>query len=554
MPRKVLIVGGVAAGASTAARLRRLDESAEIIMLERGGYISFANCGLPYYVGDVIPQRKKLLVQTPESMHRRFNIDIRVRSEVQRILPAARQVEVKDLVSGRVYTESYDYLVLCPGAAPVVPPIAGINKPNVFTLRSIPDSDAIKQFIEINKPGRAVVIGGGFIGLEMMEMLEAAGLEVMLVEAAPQVMGALDPEMAAIVHAYLEQQQVQLYLSSRVVKLEGDDRVETVILEDGSRIEADLVVLGIGVTPEAGLAREAGLAIGTTGGIQVDEYLRTSDPYIYAAGDAIQVKNLVTGEDSLLPMASPANRQGWLAANNIAGRPLAYTGVQGTAIVKIMDLTAAVTGRNEKTLRSLGVAYETCHLFPAAHATYYPGSTELALKILFAPEEGKLLGAQIVGYEGADKRIDVLATAIRAGMTVFDLQELELAYAPPYSSAKDPVNLAGYAAANIVRGDVRAVQWQQIGEQLNAGAFLLDVRTNREVKEGIVEGAYHIPVDDLRERLQELPLDREILTYCRTGLRSYVACRILTQKGYKACNIDGGYKLYSIFKNTPSAP
>jgi NADPH-dependent 2,4-dienoyl-CoA reductase/sulfur reductase-like enzyme len=543
---KVLIVGGVAAGASMAARLRRLDESAEIIMFERGEYISFANCGLPYYVGDVIGKRNQLLVQTPKSMNRRFNIDIRVKSEVRKILPETKQVEVKEWESGNDYLENYDYLVLCPGAAPLVPNLTGRDKPNVFTLRNIPDSDMIKLFLESKKPEKAVVIGGGYIGLEMVEMLDKAGLDIVLVEAAAQVMGAVDPEMAAIVHDYLKLQNVELHLSNRVIELEGDEEVKSVILADGTRIDTDLVVMGVGVTPETKLAREAGLTLGQTGGIWVDEYLRTSDPFIYAAGDAIQVTNLITGEDSLLPMASPANRQGWLVANNIAGRALKYSGVQGTAIVKIMRLTAAVTGRNEKTLRNLGIDYETCHLFPAAHATYYPGSTELAVKILFRPDDGKLLGAQIIGYEGVDKRIDVLATAIRAGMNVFDLQELELAYAPPFSSAKDPVNMAGYAAGNAVRGDVRMAHWEDIAARVKDGAFLLDVRTPQEVKDGMVEKAFHIPVDELRTRLEELPKDQDILVYCRSGLRSYVACRILSQAGYRCENIDGGYKLYSI--------
>lgn len=543
---KVVIIGGVAAGASAAARLRRLDENAEIIMFERGDYISFANCGLPYYVGDVIKDRNRLLVQTPRSMKLRFNLDIRVRSEVLKILPQAKQVEVKEYETGRVYQEDYDYLVLCPGAAPIVPAITGIEGSNVFTLRNIPDSDIIKLYIEREKPQRAVVIGGGYIGLEMVEMLDNAGLEVVVVEAADQVMGAVDPEMAAIIHEYLKLQDIELHLSSQAVKLEGDGKISQVILADGTSIDTDLVVMGVGVRPETGLAREAGLEIGQTGGIVADEYLRTSDPCIYAAGDAVQVKNMVTGEDSLLPMASPANRQGWLAANNIAGRNIKYSGVQGTAIVKIMNLAVGVTGRNEKTLRSLGIDFESCHLFPAAHATYYPGSTELGIKILFAPSDGKLLGAQIIGYEGVDKRIDVMATAIRAKMTVFDLQELELAYAPPFSSAKDPVNMAGYTAANIIRGDVKVRHWEEVEEQMKAGAFLLDVRTPAEVKAGMVNNAYHIPVDELRSRLSELPRDRVIMVYCRTGLRSYVASRILTQAGFEAENIDGGYKLYAI--------
>lgn len=544
MKKKIVIVGGVAAGASTAARLRRLDENAEIIMLERGEYISFANCGLPYYAGGVINSRKRLLVQTPQSMYRRFNIDVRTMSEVQRILPQEKQVEVKNLLANETYQESYDYLVLCPGASPVIPEIAGIDSPNVFTIRNLPDSDAVKEYIELNKPARAVVVGGGYIGMEMVEMLEHSGLSVTIVEAAPQVMGTLDPEMAAIIHGYLSEQDIELCLQDKVISLQGEVRVETVVLASGKKLPTDIVVMGIGVKPEAGLAREAGLVIGSTGGILVDEYLRTSDPAIFAAGDAVQIKDFVTGVDSLIPMASPANRQGWLAASNIAGRPAAYTGAQGTAIVKIFDMVAAVTGKNEKTLQRLGWDYKSCHLHPASHATYYPGSTEMSIKLLFSPEEGKVLGAQIVGYEGVDKRIDVIATAIRAGMTVFDLQELELAYAPPFSSAKDPVNLAGYVAGNIVRQDVKVVQWDAVPDLVTRGAFLIDARTRKEYEANAIEGSHNIPVDKIRECLAEIPQDKEILVYCRSGLRSYIACRILKQHGYDAKNIDGGYISY----------
>jgi len=543
MGKKVVIVGGVAAGASTAARLRRMDEEAEIIMVERGEFISFANCGLPYFVGGVIKQRKHLLIQTPRSMHSRFNIDVRTESEVERIVPEDKEVLIKKL-DGESYRESYDYLVLCPGAAPIVPNIEGIDFPNVFSVRNVPDSDAIRQYIDVNKPSAAVIMGGGFIGLEMAEMLRECDLRVFLVEAAPQVMGALDPEMASIVHHYLRKNDIELCLSDKVVSLQGSAQAEKVVLDSGRIIDTDLVILGIGVKPEAKLAREAGLAIGTTGGILVDEYLRTSDPFIYAAGDAIQVKDFVTGQDILLPLASPANRQGWLIANNLCNRPVKYSGAQGTAIVKIMDMTVAVTGKNEKTLRSLGWNYKACHAQPNSHATYYPGANPMTAKLLFDPENGKVLGAQIVGRDGVDKRIDVLATAIRAGMTVFDLQELELAYAPPFSSAKDPVNMLAYAAANIVLKDIEVIHWPEVSERVAGGAFLIDARTPQEFAHGAVTNAYNIPVDEIRARLDEIPPDKDILVYCGQGLRSYIVNRILLQKGYDAKNISGGYGLY----------
>jgi len=545
---KVLIIGGVAGGASAAARLRRLDEKAQIVMFERGEYISFANCGLPYYVGGTIKKRSALLVQTPKAMHKRFNIDVRIHSEVVGIYPPSKEVEVKDLQSGTTYRESYDYLVLAPGAAPFVPPIPGIDLDHVFTVRNVPDSDMIKQYIEAQQPATAVVVGAGFIGLEMAEVLAEMGIGVHVVEASPQVMGALDREMAAVVHQYIRKKGIQLHLNSQATSIEGAGRVSLVRLADGSTIEAQMVVLGIGVRPETGLAKQAGLALGTTGGILVDEYLRTSDPYIYAAGDAIQVKDIVTGRDALVPMASPANRQGRTVADNICGRAIKYEGAQGTGICRIIDLAIATTGANSRILQSRNIPFQTCLIHPFPHATYYPGAVQMTMKILFAAESGKLLGAQIVGYEGVDKRIDVLATAIRFGLTVFDLQELELAYAPPFSSAKDPVNMVGYAAGNIINGDVDKVDWLEVPALVQAGAFLLDVRTETEVETGAIEGAINIPLDDLRQRLNELPQDRDILVSCQVGLRSYVGTRILRQNGFKVKNIAGGYKLYQILK------
>lgn len=548
MSKKVIIVGGVAAGASAAARLRRMDENAQIIMIERGEYISFANCGLPYYVGDVIKKRERLLIQTPKSMFRRFNIDVRNNSTVERIMPLTKEISVTSS-QGESYHESYDYLVLCPGAAPIRPDIQGIDHTNVFSVRNVPDSDAIKQYIDMHSPKNAVILGGGFVGLEMAEMLYERNLDVAIVEAADQLMGPLDPEMAAIIHTYLRGKDIALHLADRAVSLDGAEHVETVTLASGQTIPADLVILGIGVKPEVSLAKDAGLAIGSTGGILVDEYMRTSDPYIYAAGDAVQVKDFVTGLDALLPLASPANRQGWLIANNLCGRPSKYNGAQGTAIVKVMDMTVAATGKNEKTLRKLGLSFQACHALPNSHAIYYPGSTMMTIKLLFDPEDGKVLGAQIVGQDGVDKRIDVLATAIRAGMTVFDLQELELAYAPPFSSAKDPVNMLAYAASNIVNGDVTVIHWVDVADHVRQGAFLIDARTANEYGHGSVEGANNIPVDEVRDRLSEIPKDQEILVYCGQGLRSYIVTRILKQKGYENVkNISGGYGLYQYQK------
>lgn len=548
MSLKVIIVGGVAAGASAAARIRRLDEKARIVMFERGEHISFANCGLPYYVGDVIQKRNKLLVQTPRAMNRRFNIDVRTMSEVVRIDPAARLVEVNNGLTGETYQETYDKLVLCPGASPKIPDIPGIPNRNVFVVRNVPDSDLIKDYIAAEQPRSALVIGAGFIGMEMAEMMRHLQLETTVVEASPQILAPLDPEMAAIAAKYLRKHGVNILLNTTVTALEGEGQAERAQLSDGSVITANLVVLGLGVQPETGLAAEAGLAIGDRGAILVDEYMQTTDPDIYAAGDAVQIRDFITGGSLYLPLAGPANRQGWIVANNICGRAVKYSGAQGTSIVKIMEMTAATTGKNEKFLKAAGIAYKTLHTHPASSATYYPGSTEMTVKLLFTPDEGRVLGAQIVGFDKVDKRMDVLATAIRAGMNVFDLQELELAYAPPFSSAKDPVNMIAYAAGNVVSGQLDILTWDQVPGRMKDGAFLLDVRTEAECKAGMAEGAVNISVDDLRARLEELPRDREILAYCRVGMRSYIACRILKQNGFKVTNISGGYLSYEFYK------
>lgn len=544
MGKKVIIVGGVAAGASTAARLRRLEEDTEIVLFERGQDISFANCGLPYYVGGIIAKKNWLLVQTPKGMRRRFHIDVRVLTEVQQIIPEEKQVVAHDLASGEIYRESYDALVLCPGAQPVIPDIAGIHAANVFTVRNIPDSERIKAHIETCSPKHAIVVGAGYIGLVIAEMLHARGVKVTLVEAGDQILHVLDPDMAAVVENRVIKQGISIIKSDHPVSMEGEPYVEKVTLASGESLPANMVMLGLGVRPETWLAEQAGLALGETGGILVNAHLQTSNPHIYAAGDAVQLKDIITGQDTLVPLAGPANRQGWIVANNIAGRDVTYRGSQGTSIVKVLDMTVAVTGQNERSLKRLGWDYLACHAHPYSHATYYPGSTQMTIKLLFAPGDGKVLGAQVVGYDNVDKTVDVLATAIRAGMSVVDLQDLELAYAPPYSSAKNPVNVIGYTAGNVLDGLVETMLWSEALERAAAGAILVDVRTADEFERGQVPGAINLPMDEIRDRMEELPRDKEILTYCQVGLRSYVANRLLMQKGYHVKNISGGYKLY----------
>lgn len=549
MSKKVIVIGGVAAGASTVARLRRLEEDAEIVMIERGEDISFANCGLPYYINGTIPNRKSLLVQTPRTMFKRFNIDIRTMSLAQKILRQEKKIEIKNLVTGDIYQESYDYLVLCTGATPVIPNIHGFDKENVFTIRNIPDSDIIKQYIENQSVVSALVVGGGFIGLEMTEILHQKGIKVNLVESGTQVMNVLDAEMAAIVHKYLKKQGVNLILRDKLVSLDGGQKAKTAVLASGNQIPIDMAILSIGIKPEVWLAKEAGLRLGSTGGILVDEKLRTSDPNIFAAGDAIQVKDMITNEDTLVPLAGPSNRQGWVVANNIADRNIEYTGTQATGIVKLMEMTIAYTGKNEKQLQETNIEYLSCHVHPFSHATYYPGANQMCIKILFTPKKGKILGAQIVGYDGVDKRIDVLATAIYSGLTVFDLQKLQLAYAPPFSSAKDPINIVGYAAANIINKDIEVIHWPEVNKKVIEGALLIDVRTPKEIEKGMVNGARNIPLDEIRAYLDDIPKDKEVLLYCQVGLRSYIAARILSQRGFKVKNISGGYRLYNATNN-----
>ncbi|NKE06781.1 CoA-disulfide reductase [Mesobacillus selenatarsenatis] len=543
MAKKVVIVGGVAGGATTAARLRRLDEQTEIVMAERGEYISFANCGLPYYIGGAIQERDALLVQTVEGMSKKFNMDIRNLSEVTRIDRERKVVEIKNLKIGETYEESYDVLVLSPGASPIKPPIPGINEAEaLFTLRNIPDTDKIKAYVDEQLPKKATVIGGGFIGVEMAENLWERGVEVTLVEMADQIMAPIDFEMASILHQHLREKGVNLVLEDGVKSFENNGKI--INLNSGKQIDTDLVILAIGVAPENKLAKEAGLELGLRGAIRVNERLQTADESIYAIGDAIEVKDYINGQATHIPLAWPANRQGRIVADHINGIDSKYQGTLGTSIAKVFDMTVAATGNNEKTLKRLGISYDVVHVHPSSHAGYYPGAFPIALKLIFDRETGKIFGAQAVSYDGADKRIDVLATAIKGGMTIFDLPDLELAYAPPYSSAKDPVNMAGYAAKNIAEGLVETVQWHEINDILADGGYLIDVREPIERDMGMIEGSVNIPLGELRDRLDEIPT-KEVYVYCQVGLRGYLASRILIQAGFKVCNLDGGYKTYS---------
>ncbi len=549
MAQKVLIVGGVAGGASTAARLRRNDESAQIIMFEKGEYISFANCGLPYYIGGSIEERSALLVQTPQAMKSRFNIDVRVQNEVLTINKEAKSIQVKDHATGQTYEESYDVLVLSPGSLPLRPPIPGIDSPNIFSLWNIPDTDAVKGYVDNLKPKRAAIIGGGFIGLEMAENLHDLGVEVSIVEMMDQVMAPIDFEMAAMVHNHMRNKDVQLYLGDGVKSFEYKDGVTTITLQSGKTIEADMVMLSIGIRPQSELAKAAGLAMNERGGIVVDDYLKTSDPNIYALGDAIEVTDYMTGQKAMVPLAGPANKQGRICANNICGAKEAYKGTQGTAIAKVFDLTVASTGLNEKSLKRsgkvMGTDYQVSIIHAKSHAGYYPGSTMMAIKMIF-DLSGKVLGAQIVGHDGVDKRIDVIATALRYGGTVQELMELELAYAPPYSSAKDPVNMAAFTAENILKDQTGVAQYYEAVGIDPEKTILVDVRDLKERERGFIEGSVHIPVNDLRERLGELDPKKEILLYCAIGLRGYIGARILKQNGFENVrNVSGGYTTYA---------
>lgn len=543
---KVLVIGGVAGGATTAARLRRNMEDAEIIIIERGSHVSYANCGLPYYIGGTIEERDQLFVQTPENFLKSFNIDVRVRQEVRGIDREAKQLHIQRLDTGEEYLEDYDKLVLSPGAEPVRPPIPGINDEAIFTLRSVKETDAIKGFIDRKDPKRAVIVGAGFIGLEMAENLHDQGILVTIVEMAEQVMNVVDYEMAAEVHQHLKTKTVEFYLSDGVASFSREDGLLNVTLQSGKVIPTDMVILSIGVRPEGRLARESGLDVGKLGGIRVDPHMQTNDPDIYAVGDAIEFPNPITGQPAITYLAGPANKQGRIVADNIAfGNGSQYRGAIGTAVAKVFDLTVATTGVSEKTLRRENIPFETVITHSSSHAGYYPGATAMSMKTIFNPDTGRVLGAQIVGYEGVDKRIDLVGAVIRQNGTVWDLGELEHAYAPPYSSAKDPVNIAGFVAQNVLRGASKHIHWHQVmGCDLNE-ILLLDVRSPEEYEAGTIDGAVNIPTYELRGRLDEVPRDKTIVVFCGIGLRAYQAERVLRQNDYPdVYNLSGGYKSY----------
>ncbi len=555
--KRIVIVGGVAGGAGAAARLRRLCEHCEIIILERGPHVSFANCGLPYLIGGEIEDQESLLLHSPASLRAQLNLDVRIRSEVRCIRRKDQIVTVTELDTGREYELPYDALILATGAAPVRPSIPGIGRPGHFTLRTIPDTEHLEAWIKDCWYCRAVVVGGGYVGLEIAEQFERRGLQVAVVEGLPQVMAPLDPEMAAWLHDELRENAIDLYLNDPVAAFEEPRPGETalasiVVLKSGRRIEADVVVLGLGVRPESHLAREAGLEIGTLGGIRVNQHLQTSDPRIWAVGDVIEVRDLVTGAWGFLPLAGPANRQGRVAADNICGRATTYDGSWGTSILRLFRLSAGCTGANEKTLRKAKIPFHQTHLHPNSHAGYYPGPEPIAIKILFSPGSGKLLGAQAVGRSGVDKRIDVFATALKGGLTIDEIVDLELAYAPPFGAAKDPVNMAGMAAQSVLAGDVHLLHWNDLAGLDPAKSLLLDVRRADERARGFIPGSIHIPLNELRFRIFELPRDREIILTCQTGQRSYFAFRVLTHHGFRVRNLAGGYRTWKIAARSAS--
>lgn len=544
---KIVIVGGVAGGASAAARIRRLDEQAEIVMFERSGYVSYANCGLPYYIGGVITDSAELTLQTPESFFARFRIDVRVHHEVTAIYPQRKCVSVTNLETGERFEERYDKLLLSPGAKPTKPRLSGIEGERIFTLRTVEDTLRIRRFVEEHKPKSAVLAGGGFIGLEMAENLRELGVEVTLVQMMDQVMPPLDYDMAAQLHALLRQHGVRLKLGSTVAGFASQGEQVTTLLEGEESLTSDMVLLAIGVTPDSSLAREAGLELGQRGAIRVNERMETSVPDIYAVGDAVEVEHFVTKERAVISLAGPANRQGRIAADNICGGDSRYPGSQSSSVLQLFDMTAASTGINEKEAQAAGIDYDKVVLSPENHASYYPGSATMTIKVLWERGSLRLLGAQIVGRAGVDKRIDVLATAIRAGMKATQLTELDLAYAPPYSSAKDPVNMAGFMIENIVTGKVKQFHWQELESLPRDGSVtLLDARTPVEYGNGHVEGFVNIPVDELRDNLDRLDPSKPVYVMCQSGLRSYLACRLLTQRGFDCWNFSGGYRFYQM--------
>lgn len=542
---KAVIVGGVAGGASAAARLRRLDESAEIVMFERTGYVSYANCGLPYYVGGVITDKGKLTLQTPQSFASRFDVDARVLSDVVSVDRAAKKVHVRNLADGSEYDESYDYLILSPGARAMRPDIEGMDDPRVMTMRTVEDTFAMRSFIEDRSPRTAVVCGGGFIGLEVAENLCGMGIKVTVVQRPDHVLPTLDRDMAADLHHCIRSHGIDLLLGESLEGLDTSGELK-VRLKSGRVLEADMAVIALGVVPDTVIAKDAGLELGIKGAIVTDSHMRTSDPSIYAVGDAVQVRNFVSGLEASIALAGPANRQGRIAADNIAGLDSEYKGSMGSSVIKVFEMTAASTGLTEKAARAAGVPYEKVYTYSASHASYYPGARNMQVKVLFDPASGRIVGAQIVGYEGVDKRIDVIATAIYAGLSVEDLAQLDLAYAPPYSSAKDPVNYVGFVACNVMSGRLRQFYWDQLPSKLSDPAVtVLDVRTPKEFAQSHLEGVLHIPVDDLRARMAEIPKGKPVYAICHSGLRSYIACMMLSQEGYECYNLAGGYRFYS---------
>lgn len=552
--KKVVIVGGVAGGASAAARLRRLDENAEIVMFEKGEFISFANCGLPYYVSGEIKEQSALTLQTPKSFNARFNVDVRILSEVIAINPDEKKVTVKKVVDGTTYEESYDELVLSMGADPIRPNIKGIESNKVFTIRNIPDTLRLKEYVDYKKPQRAVVVGGGFIGLEIAENIKAVGVDVTIVEMSNQVIAPIDYDMAAEVHCHLRSKGVKLMLNSALEEIEEKDNALEVTIS-GKKVETDMVVMAIGVKPESKMAVEAGIEVNSRGAIKVDSHMRTNIKNIYAIGDVIEITNFITKEKSYVPLAGPANKQGRIVADNICGLGTVYTGTQGSSVMKVFDITVASTGLNEKEAKRQGLDYGKVYTYSANHATYYPGASMMAIKTIYEKKTGKILGAQIVGRDGVDKRCDVYAVAIRANMTAYDLTNLELCYAPPYGSAKDPVNMAGYVIENTLTGKVEHICWDDLeAAKADENGMLLDVRTEAEVANGgIIDGFINIPVDNLRERLSELDKSKTIYITCQIGLRGYIAARILSQLGYKCKNFGGGYRFYKILEADKNA-
>ena len=546
---KVVIVGGVAGGATAAARIRRLDESAQILVFERSGYVSYANCGLPYYIGGVITDPEELTLQTPESFWERFRVEMKVRHEVTAIHPEQKTVTVRNLETGAVFEESYDKLLLSPGARPTQPDLPGIGLDRLFTLRTVEDTFRIHDFVRQQKPRSVVLAGGGFIGLELAENFREQGIEVTIVQRPRQLMSPFDPEMAAFLHAKMRKKGIRLMLGSSVEGFQEKSGTIQVLLKGEEPVSADMAVLAIGVTPDTPLAREAGLELGIKGSILVNDRMETSVPDIYAVGDAVQVKHFVTGEDALISLAGPVNKQGRIAADNICGGDSRFSGSLGSSVIKLFDMTAACTGINERAARKAGIDCDKVYLSPSSHAGYYPGARVMTMKVLFEKGTFRLLGAQIVGYDGVDKRIDVLAAAIHAGMSAADLKELDLAYAPPYSSAKDPVNMAGFMIENISKGYLKQFFWDELDTlPMDGSAVLLDTRTKEEFGSGHIDGFVNIPVDELRERLGELETGKPVYVICQSGLRSYIACRILMQHGFDCRNFSGGYRLYQTVK------